>query len=132
MTNPQEKLTHVYVRDEASCWVPALQVHSHAGKATIVKPVFKTEQQMLQCGARGPGKQKYTREEKVDLSSYPNKCLPMQNVDTNGNLEDYKDMVELCFMHEVSIPLHRIALHPVSRVSNSFSLSNHRRPFSTT
>lgn len=55
---------------------------------------------MLQCGPRD--KQKYTKEETVDLSSYPNQCLPMQNVDANGNLENYKDMVELCFMHEVS------------------------------
>ena len=101
MTKKQEKQTHVYVRDEESCWVPALQVHSHGTKAQIVRPIFKTEQQMLQCGARG--KQKYTKEEVVDLTSYPNNCLPMQNVDANGNLEDYKDMVELCFMHEVSM-----------------------------
>lgn len=66
---------------------------------------------MLQCGARD--KQKYTKEETVDVSSYPNNCLPMQNVDANGNLEDYKDMVELCFMHEVSI------CHDVSFCFNS-------------
>ena len=101
MSKKQEKQTHVYVRDEESCWVPALQVHSHGRKAVIVRPIFKTEQQMLQCGARN--KQKYTKEETVDISSYPNGCLPMQNVDANGHLEDYKDMVELCFMHEVSI-----------------------------
>ena len=98
----QVKYTHVYVRDEESCWVPALQVHAHGNKANVVRPIFKTEQQMLQCGTRG--KQQYTKEETIDLSSYPNKTLPMQNVDTNGNLEDYKDMVELCFMHEVSKP----------------------------
>lgn len=101
-TNKDEaKATHVYLRDEQSCWVPALQVHKHANKAVVVKPIFKREQQMLQCGARD--KQKYTREETIDLTSYPNQCLPMQNVDGNGNLEDYKDMVELCFMHEVSV-----------------------------
>jgi hypothetical protein len=96
----QQKLTHVYVKDEESCWAPALQLRSAGGQATILRPLFKTEQQMLQCGARD--KQKYGKEEKVDLKSYPSGVLPMQNVDSSGNLEDYKDMVELPFMHEVS------------------------------
>lgn len=87
----------VYVRDEESTWAPALQVHSSGNRAVVVRPVFKTEQQMLQCG----DKQKYTKEETVDLASYSNKVLPMQNVDASGNLEDYKDMVALPYLHEV-------------------------------
>eukprot|EP00977_Amphora_coffeiformis_P004681 scaffold1001_cov169-Amphora_coffeaeformis.AAC.28 len=89
----------VYVRDEQSAWAPALQIHSNGSKAVVVRPIFKTEQQMLQCG----DKQKYTKEETIDLTTYPNKVLPMQNVDASGNLEDYKDMVQLPYMHEAAI-----------------------------
>ena len=87
----------VYVRDEESAWAPALQVHSNGNKAIVVRPIYKTEQQMLQCG----DKQKYSKKETMDLSGYPNNVLPMQNVDASGNLEDYKDMVQLPYMHEV-------------------------------
>ena len=97
-----EKLTPVYVEDKDSSWAVALQLHrpGNANKATIVRPIFKTENQMMQCGK--VGKIKFGPEETVDLTKYPNKCLPMQNVDSEGNLDDYKDMVELPFMHEVS------------------------------
>jgi hypothetical protein len=67
----QKKKTPVYIRDEASCWVPALQLEARGNTAKIVRPIFKTENQMMQCGA--VGKQKYSREETVDLSMYPNK-----------------------------------------------------------
>ena len=92
--------TSVYVRSKDSSWFPALHLHTFNGKATIVKPIFKTEQQILQCGRRG--QQKFSNQnEIIDLADYPNGVLPMQNVDANGNLEDYKDMVQLPFMHEV-------------------------------
>jgi hypothetical protein len=38
----------------------------------------------------------------IDLRKYPHKVLPLQNVDHNGNLSVYPDMVRLPYLHEVS------------------------------
>ena len=93
--------TFVYIHSQNHSWTPAVQVSvDHEGqRATVVRPIFKTEQQMLQCGSRNS--RKYSKEEVVDLSDYPNGLLPMQNVDANGNLLDFRDMVTLPFVHEV-------------------------------
>jgi len=102
----EQKISHVYLRDEANGeWMPALQLRVHDGKATVAVPVWKNEQEMLNCPKRGPGK--YERDNRmVDLRDYANHVLPMANVDANGRLEEYKDMVELPFLHEVSRCMH--------------------------
>ena len=111
------KNTYVYLRSKDHSWIPAIQVkattdeHGEPSRATVVRPLFKTEQQMVQCGSRKT--QKYSREEEVDLSDYPNGLLPMQNVDVNGNLQDFPDMVSLPFMHEVrfsSVKMHFVVV----------------------
>lgn len=100
MTEKEEqRISHVYVRDPEHCWVPALQLVVDGDKAKITRPIFKNEQEMMQSSRSV--NQRYLDNEMVDLNEYPNKVLPMQNVDSNGALEDYKDMVELPFMHEV-------------------------------
>ena len=101
--NKEEKTSHVYVRDEEKngCWIPALQVKVHDGKATVAIPAYEKEQEMLQCDKQG-GNRRYKDNKIIDLKDYPNHVLPMQNVDANGRLESYKDMVELPFLHEVS------------------------------
>lgn len=90
-------VSHVYLRSAQHGWVPALQVKVDGNKANVCRPVFKSEKDLMSC----PKKQKLAPNELVDLRDYPNQCLPMQNVDANGHLEDYKDMVQLPFMHEV-------------------------------
>ncbi|KAL7577779.1 hypothetical protein ACA910_010536 [Epithemia clementina (nom. ined.)] len=103
--NKNDNDTYVYVRSEDHAWVPAIQIWaSKDGKprATVIRPIFKTEQQMMQCGSRSTLK-KSVKEYEVDLSEYPNGLLPMQNVDANGNLEGYPDMVALPFMHEAAL-----------------------------
>ena len=45
---------------------------------------------------------RYSDSQLIDLAEYPGGILPMQNVDSSGRLEEYKDMVDLPFMHEVS------------------------------
>jgi len=102
MSNKEEdeKLSYVYLRSNENSWVPAKQLKVDGDKAKVARAIFKNEQEMLSCAREG--KQKYAENEMIDLNEYPNKVLPMQNVDANGNLEDYKDMVELPFMHEVS------------------------------
>lgn len=96
-------INHVYVRDDSNggCWVPALQLLVHNGQAKVTIPDFKNEQEMLQCGKPG-GAQRYKNNQFIDLKDYPNYVLPMANVDGNGRLEEYKDMVGLPFLHEVS------------------------------
>ena len=52
-------------------------------------------------------------ERVVKLKDYPAKVLPLQNVDGNGNMPEYADMVELPYLHEVRQDLFLIS-HPVS------------------
>ena len=95
------KLTPVYIRSVEHAWEPAIQVLTDHGRAKIMRPKFKNQQDMLRCQPEGKH-QKYHEYEFVNLKDYDNEVLPMQNVDAHGNLEDYKDMVNLPFMHEVS------------------------------
>ena len=96
----EDKITQVYVRSTEHCWVPALQLKVTDNKAKVCVPKFKNEQELLSCGQYSS--RRYQDNEVVDLADYTSNVLPMQNVDANGNIEDYKDMVELPFMHEVS------------------------------
>lgn len=104
MTRRQEKcskVTPVYIRSADHTWVPALQLKVHHGKAIVAVPKFKNEQEMVDC-AKGPKSLRFENNATVCLADYPSGVLPMQNVDSAGNLEDYMDMVDLPFMHEVS------------------------------
>jgi hypothetical protein len=96
----KQKVTPVYLRSAQNVWVPALQLKTHNGKATVAVPKVKSEQDMLHC-AKASKNFRYHDNETIDLREYPNGVLPLQNVDCNGNLEDYMDMVDLPFMHEV-------------------------------
>jgi len=102
MSLNEEAVTPVYLRSADSTWVPALQLKSHDGKATVTVPKFKDEQAMLQCGKKSRN-YKYHNNQVVDLEDYTNNVLPMQNVDANGNLEDYMELKDLPFMHEAAI-----------------------------
>jgi hypothetical protein len=98
------KVTPVYIRSADHSWVPALQLKTHDGKATVSVPKFSSgEKDMLQCLKASKQFPYQANNQSVDLKEYPNSLLPVQNVDSNGNLEDYKDMVDLPFMHEVRI-----------------------------
>lgn len=96
----KDKITPVYLRSADHTWVPALQLKTHNGKAIVAIPKFKNEQEMLHC-AKASKTFRYHDNQTIDLADYPGSILPMQNVDCNGNLEDYMDMVDLPFMHEV-------------------------------
>lgn len=97
MNNPKD-VTPVYIRvSDERRWVPALQFKSRNGKATVVVPKFNTEQEILSCS----NQKKFHDSQVIQLKEYDNGVLPMQNVDSNDHIEDYKDMVDLPFMHEV-------------------------------
>jgi hypothetical protein len=96
-----ETANHVYIQDEEHWWIPALQLKNNGSKATVKVPEFKNEQDILHSG--GVSKMQYSKNQVIDITMYPNKVLPMQNVNSKGALEDYRDMVALPFLHEVSL-----------------------------
>jgi hypothetical protein len=104
VTDKESKITPVYIRSIDHSWIPALQLKTHEGKAVVSVPKFvKGENDMLQCLKASKQFPYHANNQVINLGEYTNSLLPLQNVDSNGNLEDYKDMVDLPFMHEVSV-----------------------------
>jgi hypothetical protein len=98
------KIVPVYLRSADHSWIPALQLKTNDGKAVVSVPKFvKGENDMMSCLTASKQFPYQANNQVIDLKDYPNSVLPMQNVDSNGNLEEYKDMVDLPFMHEVRI-----------------------------
>jgi hypothetical protein len=94
-------MSHVYIRNDEHSWVPALQLQTNGNKATVSVPVYKNEQDILSSG--GVSKMQHSKKQVIDLTKYDNMILPMQNVDSKGALEDYRDMVTIPFLHEVRL-----------------------------
>jgi hypothetical protein len=101
---------HVYVLDpeQLQSWIPA-QVISHKGKeeALLSIPQYINPQAIVCDGGRAA--RRFTKQT-VDLTTYPNHALPLQNVDGEGRLQVVEDMVDLPFLHEVSYLLFFILL----------------------
>lgn len=91
---------NVYVLDKEFAWVPAQVVEINGDKAKVNIPSYKDEASILTDGGKGA---KSWREETINLKHYPGKTLPMQNVDKSGTLLAKEDMVDLPFLHEVSL-----------------------------
>jgi hypothetical protein len=93
--------SHVYVRSKEHYWVPG-RVVGDATDSTdqliVSVPQYPNEQSILSDAGKGATSfQRLT----IDLKDYPNKVLPLQNVDEIGFLNEEKDMVDLPFLHEV-------------------------------
>ena len=91
---------HVYIHSDEYAWIPARveKTEDNGTKAHVVIPEYKDERSIQSDGGR---KAKRFRKEVISLEDYPNKALPMQNVDEKGNLKEVEDMVDLPFLHEV-------------------------------
>ena len=90
---------HVYIRDDNYAWIPArVEKTDDDGIAHVVIPEYKDERSIQSDGGR---RAKRFRKETVKLADYPNRALPLQNVDEKGNLNQVEDMVDLPFLHEV-------------------------------
>jgi hypothetical protein len=98
----KDEVTPVYIRSSEHSWIPALQlkVHPCGTKATAALTKFRDEEGMPHC-AKASKKYGYQENQVISLKDYPNNVLPMQNIDCKGCLQDYMDMVDLPFMHEV-------------------------------
>ena len=84
--------------DPEIAWLPAKLKRSSGNVADVQIPEYADEQSTICDGGK---KAKNWIEAEVDLSDYNKGVLPMQNVDENGNLRKFADMVELPFLHEV-------------------------------
>ena len=94
-----DKKSWVYIKHKEYAWVPAIQTGSDGKKATVQVPQYPDEQSLDSDGGRGAKK---SIDETVDLKHYPSGVLPLQNVDSQGMLLVFPDMVELPYLHEVS------------------------------
>ncbi|KAL3924551.1 MAG: hypothetical protein SGILL_000976 [Bacillariaceae sp.] len=96
----EKKQAFVFLKDPDYAWIPAKLVRSSGNVADVQIPEYADEQATICDGGK---KAKNWIEAEVDLSDYNKGVLPMQNVDENGNLKKFADMVELPFLHEAGI-----------------------------
>ena len=92
------KTSYVFIRDPEYAWIPAVKLGGNDKTATVKIPQYPDEQATI-CD--GGVTAKGWEEEEVSLKDYNKGVLPMQNVDPNGHLKAYPDMVNLPFLHEV-------------------------------
>lgn len=94
----EQKSAYVFIRDPEYAWIPAIKESSTDRSAVVRVPQYASEQATVcDAGATAQG----WEEEEVPLKEYNRGVLPMQNVDQNGFLKSYPDMVNLPFLHEV-------------------------------
>jgi hypothetical protein len=102
MPKEEKNKSYVFITDEEYGWRPAVQEHVNGDKAVVSVPEYKDEQSMTCDGGRSAKK---GEQRTINLKEYPSGVLPLQNVDGNGNLVEYADMVRLPYLHEVSAEL---------------------------
>lgn len=92
----------VYIQSTEYAWIPARIVeHADAEDEVEVQiPVYRSERQIISDG--GKSAQRF-RKETISFKDYPNQALPLQNVNAHGKLLMVEDMVDLPFLHEVSL-----------------------------
>ena len=96
---------YVYILDKEYSWVPAM-VTERINETTmnLSIPKYKTEQAIRCDGGRTASrfeKQTIDLNDAKTVALYPNKHLPLQNVNHEGELQVVEDMVDLPFLHEV-------------------------------
>ena len=119
---------HVYIKHDDHGWVPARLVSLDKLKqeATVTVEEYPDEQAMLMTSAlagRRSGEPAAAEEEHasntfvVDISSYEGGFLPPQNANDEGELEEYEDMVDMPYLHEVRFSSSFSVLFPFFCVS---------------
>eukprot|EP00533_Pseudo-nitzschia_delicatissima_P009447 CAMPEP_0116089034 /NCGR_PEP_ID=MMETSP0327-20121206/6212_1 /TAXON_ID=44447 /ORGANISM="Pseudo-nitzschia delicatissima, Strain B596" /LENGTH=1142 /DNA_ID=CAMNT_0003580203 /DNA_START=18 /DNA_END=3443 /DNA_ORIENTATION=- len=96
----EQKQAYVFIRDPEYAWIPAIKESSTDKSAVVRIPQYPSEQATV-CD--GGATAKGWEEEEVPLKEYNRGVLPMQNVDQNGFLKSYPDMVNLPFLHEAGL-----------------------------
>ena len=94
----EKQSSYVFIMDPEYGWRPAIQEQIDGDKAIVSVPEYPNEEVMQCDGGRAAKKgQQLT----IDLKKYPFGVLPLQNVDSNGDLIEFPDMVRLPYLHEV-------------------------------
>ena len=92
--------SYVYILHKEYAWHPATLIKTEGKKAHVSVPQYPDEQAIASDGGRAAGGKH--ADQVVDLKYYTAGVLPLQNVDANGDLIEFPDMVELPYLHEVS------------------------------
>lgn len=101
MGEDKKTQSYVFVMDKVYGWRPAVQVGTEkGGKVAVSIPEYKDEKSMTCDGGRAAKK---GEQKMINLKDYAHGVLPLQNVDANGNLIEFADMVKLPYLHEVRI-----------------------------
>jgi hypothetical protein len=96
--------------------VPAIKTGSDGSNAQVRVPQYATEQAIWCDGGKAA---KGWEEDEVPLKDYNRGVLPMQNVNPNGELRAFPDMVNLPFLHEVCATCNKRGL---SKCQHSFDV----------
>jgi hypothetical protein len=92
---------NVYIRSQDFAWIPARLVEQDVTTAKVAIPQYPAEEFILSDGGKGASGFKTAV---IELKDYPNKSLPLQNVDKNtGSLKEVDDMCDLPYLHEVRV-----------------------------
>jgi len=92
----------VYILSKEFAWHPATLTKTEGKKAHVKVPIYADEKSICSDGGRGAKK---SEDQVIDLKHYTANVLPLQNVDANGDLIMFPDMVELPYLHEVRLML---------------------------
>ena len=113
-----EHSNYVYVLDTKHSWIPAKVKDRNTTSKNLIHlsvPQYRNEQAICCDGGR-TASQGY-KTEIIDLDNaqnemkYPNRHLPLQNVNSKGELQVVDDMVDLPFLHEAAILYNLKARH---------------------
>ena len=96
---------NVYVRSDDYAWIPARLVKQGNGEAKVAIPQYEDEEFIMSDGGKAAVGFKSAV---VKLKDYPNETLPLQNTSADGTLKEVDDMVDLPYLHEVSLRLCRL------------------------
>jgi len=96
----KEGKSFVFLKDPEYAWIPAKLIRSSGNVADVEIPEYADEESTICDGGRTAKKM---IDAEVDLSDYNQGVLPMQNVNENGTMKVFPDMVELPFLHEAAI-----------------------------
>jgi hypothetical protein len=96
----KKNASYVFINDPDFGWRPAVMESKTEDHAIVKIPEYKNETAMICDGGRGG---KMGDPVKINLKDYAHKVLPLQNVDSNGSLIEFADMVKLPYLHEVCL-----------------------------
>jgi len=109
----------VYIHSEEHAWIPARIVEQNETTAKVAIPQYNSEEAMICDGGKSAVGFKSAT---VQLKDYAHNILPLQNIGSDGGLEEVEDMVNLPYLHEAAILYNlksrHMAAKPYSRVAD--------------